>query len=181
MLISEEYRKLNEQYHRELSIYGTGSKVEFINILELCDKLKSIDVLDYGCGKALSWKKDLFQFKPKLYDPAFPEYSVKPDPADIVLCLGVLEHVEPELLDNVLDDLFRCVKKIGVFLIDLKPSRNTLPDGSYPHRIVESIDWWKNKLDKYWDLSEELDFKNGKGFWITVVPKGNNKIYLTGV
>ena len=48
------------------------------------------------------------------YDPAFPEYG-EPRGADLVCCIDVLEHIEPDLLDNVLDDLARITLKHGFF------------------------------------------------------------------
>ena len=43
------------------------------------------------------------------YDPAIPEWSAPPAPRRFVACIDVLEHIEPDLLDNVLDDLKRVV------------------------------------------------------------------------
>ena len=62
---------------------------------------------DYGAGK-----KRLFESLGKLnntpqeyfpFDPAFPEYG-EPKEADLVCCIDVLEHIEPDLVDNVIKD-----------------------------------------------------------------------------
>jgi hypothetical protein len=77
--------------------------------------------------------------------------------------LDVLEHIEPECLDDVLDDMKRCTLK-GVFLsVSLVTAGKTLPDGRNAHLIVEPIEWWLPKLMARWDLMsvqkrEHVDF-----------------------
>ena len=110
MLISEEYRKQNHELHFLEPRYGTGKKFNHKSLMEIMNGLGTTDILDYGCGKAMNWKHFDFPFRPKLYDPVFPEYSARPDPADVVLCIAVLEHVEPDCLDEVIKDLYRVTK-----------------------------------------------------------------------
>ena len=43
-------------------------------------------------------------FEIKEYDPAIPGKDSLPEPADIVVCSDVLEHIEPNYLLNVLVD-----------------------------------------------------------------------------
>lgn len=38
------------------------------------------------------------------YDPAVPEWSAPAAPCRFVACIDVLEHIEPHLIDNVLDE-----------------------------------------------------------------------------
>ena len=52
MLISEEYRSLNKQLHKESQHYGTSGYLHAKQIKELCMSLGTKDVLDYGCGKS---------------------------------------------------------------------------------------------------------------------------------
>ena len=59
-------------------------------------------VLDYGCGKGL-----LGLFLPISvynYDPAMPEWSADPEPEDYLLCTDVLEHVEPDCIEDVVEE-----------------------------------------------------------------------------
>jgi len=47
------------------------------------------------------------------YDPVFPEYG-EPRPADLVCCIDVLEHIEPDLVDNVILELARVTTNLGL-------------------------------------------------------------------
>ena len=73
-----------------------------------------------------------FEYYP--FDPAFSEYG-EPKQADLVCCIYVLEHVEPEHLNAVLDDLKRIVIKVGLFTIHTGPAVKTLSDGRNAHLI----------------------------------------------
>lgn len=113
-------------------------------IAELSRQYKTQDILDYGCGKStLSLNLPL---PIKQYDPAIKRYSDPPEPADIVVCTDVLEHIEPEYLEAVLDDLKRLVKKAGFFTVACVEAKKVLADGRNAHLIVESPEWWLRKL-----------------------------------
>lgn len=116
------------------------------DIADLCQTVGSYDVLDYGCGK--STLSHNFPHTIKQYDPAFPRYSATPEPADIVVCTDVLEHIEPEFIDDVLDDLQRVTKKVGFFTIAMQPAKKILSDGRNAHLIIENGEWWLEKLIK---------------------------------
>ena len=65
--------------------------------------------LDYGAASLGKTLEEIFKRPLKIhhYDPAMPEWSEPPAPCNFVACIDVLEHIEPDLLDNVLDDLKR--------------------------------------------------------------------------
>ena len=45
------------------------------------------------------------------YDPAVDEWESKPDePADILSCLDVLEHIEVSSIDEVLNDIHKLTR-----------------------------------------------------------------------
>jgi hypothetical protein len=71
------------------------------------------------------------------YEPAVVEWADMPEPYEMVACLDVLEHIEPALLDNVLDDLQRVTKSIGLFTVSTVEAMKVLPDGRNAHLIVE--------------------------------------------
>jgi hypothetical protein len=109
-------------------------------------------MLDYGCGKGLLAKS--LDFPIWEYDPAIPGKDNPPNPADLVVCIDALEHIEPDYLSAVLFDLSRCVKKVGYFIINTKEAIKKLPDGRNTHLIVEGKEWWKEKLDKYFFIPD---------------------------
>lgn len=164
-MISEEYRRLNARMH-ESSGFGIKGHASADRILGLCASLKTSDVLDYGCGKQ-TLKQALIphEINVRGYDPAIQNLSARPEPADIVACTDVLEHVEPEYLGDVLADLKRCIKIMGYFLIATGPAMKTMPDGSNPHRIQKRQDWW---LPRLW----------GSGLWVHRMTEINGGKYF---
>lgn len=144
MLITEEYKNLNQKLHETNKSYGTSGHKWANPIIGLCEMIKSKDVLDYGCGKSTLAQN--LPFEIKQYDPAIPKYSESPEPAHIVVCTDVLEHIEPECLDDVLADIRRLTKSICFLGIANRPAVKVLEDGRNAHLIQEDESWWLNKL-----------------------------------
>ena len=138
VLLTEGYRQLNSELHRRDPHYGTTGRryVEAIRSLALRHSVRTI--LDYGCGKRDLWKALYSEFDVRNFDPAIPEFAIPPEPADLVACIDVLEHVEPEFLETVLRDLARVTIKLAFFTIATRPAGKQLADGTNCHRIVES-------------------------------------------
>ena len=168
--ISEEYRKQQEKLHENPN-YGMAS-VQFAPLVsQLIEKAGVDEVLDYGAGKCRLFKNLQVERKLKLqaYDPAIPELSGEPLPMQMVTCIDVLEHIEPELLDNVLDHLQELVLEIGFFTIHTKPAMKVLPDGRNAHLIQENEHWWLPKILTRWDLNTFQKTENG--FFVVVTAK----------
>jgi hypothetical protein len=151
MTISENYRNLNSQLHATHKSFGTSGKKWATAIQFLHTEFKINSILDYGCGK-----QTLAAALPKLniagYDPAIPELSEKPNSADLVVCGDVLEHIEPEFLDNVIEDLYRLSKKITFIVLSTREAKKTLQDGRNAHLIVQSADWWIKKFEDKFEV-----------------------------
>jgi len=145
-VISDGYRRLNRELHKRRPTYGANGFKHAGKVRSLMEHLGTDDVLDYGCGKASLSKEISCQN----YDPCVPKYADLPLPADIVACFDVLEHIEPEYLDAVLSHISDLARKAAILVIATHPDRSkNLPDGSNPHRIVESPEWWVAKLGEY--------------------------------
>jgi len=151
-LISEGYKQLNEQLHDQRPDYGKRS-IRWVNqAKKLMHQYGCNSVLDYGCGKATltGTINGLVN-----YDPCIEKYSAPPKPCDMVLCTDVLEHIEPECLDNVLSHIRRCANKIVLFSIATRPDASkTLPDGSNPHKIIQSPQWWLKKIEFMFEVEQ---------------------------
>lgn len=149
-LISDAYRALNAELHATNPNYGNGAGDRaLLRTQALIDQYKTTDVLDYGCGKATL--KDSFPFI-RCYDPAFPEYSAMPEPADIVICRDVMEHVEQDCIDDVLDHIKSLTKRVAYFVIVFAPSNQYLPDGRNTHISIYPREWWMKKLRARWGV-----------------------------
>jgi 2-polyprenyl-3-methyl-5-hydroxy-6-metoxy-1,4-benzoquinol methylase len=158
--ISAEYCDLNAKLHKENMAYGVGGGKHAPTVLKLLANPALRSVLDYGCGKGALGKAlgdagiPIWE-----YDPAIPEKSESPRPADLVVCTDVLEHVEPDKIDYVLADLARCVKQVGYFVIHTGKSAKTLADGRNAHILQHDKAWWAEKLEKYFMVGKVIEKK----------------------
>ena len=139
-LISPEYLEQQQKLH-ERPDYGAGYADVHKYITPIIERMVNQwqvpHLLDYGCGKGALFRNINPDHKMRLqaYDPAIPECSEAPAPAPMVACLDVLEHVEPEHLEDVLDDLERVTERVGVFSVHTGPAAKTLADGRNAHLI----------------------------------------------
>lgn len=161
-LISPEYLEQNRQLHERDGFFGSRSARHLEAVKLLCDFVGSKNVLDYGCGKG-SLVNALLDagYDAKGYDPAIEAYSEPPEPADVVVCTDVLEHIEPERLNDVLDELQRLTKKAAFLLVSTSVAKRTLPDGRNAHLIVKHSNWWLFHLMRRFVLVQFADSPRG--------------------
>jgi hypothetical protein len=150
-LITDEYRALNRQLHESNQSYGTSGHRWAPLVRHLVQRHRLADVLDYGCGKQ-TLARALPGIKVHGYDPAFAELSATPAPADLVVCGDVLEHVEPQQLEAVFDDLARCTRRLAFLVVATRPARKTLPDGRNAHLSQMSASRWLEKVLPRFDV-----------------------------
>lgn len=155
MLISEAYRDLNRRLHETRDDYGVSSQKWIGNVHKLAEWARARSILDYGCGKG-SLRAALGDIVQE-YDPAVPGKDARPEPADLVVCTDVLEHVEPECLDAVLDDLKRVTLRVALLTVATVPARKELADGRNAHLIVQPPRWW---IPKFFDRFDLVQFEN---------------------
>jgi 2-polyprenyl-3-methyl-5-hydroxy-6-metoxy-1,4-benzoquinol methylase len=146
-LITDAYRELNCLKHERDEFWGTGARHYVDIVLDLVNRLGTQDVLDYGCGKGFLGA--LLPFPIQEYDPAVVGKDSSPDPADLVVCASVLEHVEPELIHGVLSDLRRCTKKLLFAIIPHSLASDILPDGRNAHINCHPWPWWAEQFDRH--------------------------------
>jgi len=172
-VISEAYREEQQNLHKNPS-YGSASIMYAPMVSDVINTFKATDVLDYGAGKGrLSQNLTVdHDIKITMYDPAIPQFSEIPEPHELVVCIDVLEHIEPEYLDAVLDDLQRLTKRIGIFTIHTGPAIKVLSDGRNAHLTQESPDWWLPKIMKRFNLKTMNATSNG--FHVIVKVKNGN-------
>lgn len=171
-LISEEYRQMQQQLH-ENPKYGVASLEYAPLVAQILETIHANELLDYGAGKGRLGIALRERVQRPLvihhYDPAIPQWSMAPAPCAFVACIDVLEHIEPHLLDNVLDDLQRVTAGFGVFTVHTFPAIKLLPDGRNAHLIQQPPSWWLPKLMQRFDL---VTFSRmPQGFWVGVERK----------
>jgi len=154
MLISEQYRAEQAALHAKGN-YGTAALQYGETVAALLNSTGARSLLDYGCGSKrslLSALKLPEEVVYEGYDPAVPEYAENPCPAELVTCIDVLEHIEPSLLDNVLDHLADLCDPLGFFTVHTGPAVKVLSDGRNAHLTQEGPDWWLPRFKKRFEV-----------------------------
>lgn len=166
-LITEEYRELLRQEH-EQTPWGHTAEQYVDDILAHARGYSFDSLLDYGAGRGgLAHKlqevaQDLINVTE--YEPADPDRSQNNTPHSYVVCIDVLEHIEPDCLDDVLDDLKQVTLELGYFTVSTRPAGRQLPDGRNAHLIVENFAWWQEKIQARFeivDMHNEHDRQRG--------------------
>jgi hypothetical protein len=139
---------------------GASLRKHLPDITKLVKETGAASLLDYGCGKAVCWRREQAADKfgipnPTLYDPAVSGFNTKPEGQfDGVICTDVLEHVEDP--EPVIAGLIGYATKFLFLAISCKPSKKKLPDGRSVHISVHPPEWWREKIKT--DLRLELRF-----------------------
>lgn len=142
-MISEGYRSVLQAAHRAEGWGTTGHK----HAESILSRTKPGDyVLDYGCGKGTLAPacpgRNFWHYDPGRGLDVLPE-----TPFDLVACLDVLEHVEPEHLSAVLAHIKGLAPR-AFFVIGLGPAKKILPDGRNAHLIQMPPEWWTETLQQ---------------------------------
>lgn len=170
MTISDNYRDLNSQLHADNKTFGTSGKKWADAVEFLYKKFKINTILDYGCGK-----QTLSSALPHLnisgYDPAIPGLSERPNPADLIVCSDVLEHIEPEHLTKVIEDLDQLSQIITFVVLSTREAKKILKDGRNAHLIVKSPDWWINKIESRFEILFLFENKNSSELVLLISSK----------
>jgi hypothetical protein len=164
--ISENYIELNRLLHSERADYGTSGSMWASKIAERFHAYQCQSALDYGAGKQ-TLKKSLPNLPIRCYDPCVEEISASPQPAHLVSCTDVLEHIEPDYIDSVLDHIAQLTERVAFLVIATRPAVKVLPDGRNAHLIQEPASWWLDKLFKRFRLMEFVN-NDDQEFFVTV-------------
>ncbi len=170
-LITDLYVEEQHRLHTSLA-YGSrgfnwGYLIAGIAKIECCSS-----VLDYGCGKA-TLGRTLRQagIDARDYDPGVPEFSTRPRKADLVACVDVLEHIEPDCLGEVLDHLVKLSLKVLFVAISTRPAKRFLSDGSNAHLIIKDDEWWRSHFEKRRMIVRRV-WQTGVSEWVALLQKG---------
>lgn len=157
-LISDSYRALNAELHSRKAKYGGKGDAWGDRVLKYIKKAEAKSYLDYGCGKG-NLLAEITSRAPHIrtmgYDPVTA--PVMPEKCDFVTCNDVLEHIEPELLDNVLEHIASLIGKRGLLVISQRLANKTLADGRNAHLIVKPTAWWMERLAPFFEEIVEVD------------------------
>lgn len=150
--------------------WGASGKSWLDVVHEWACTTRSLTILDYGCGrgtlKTALVERGWSEKSIREFDPGIEGKDALPENADLVVATDVLEHVEPALLDGVLDHM-RGLADRGMFLnIALGKSKETLADGRNAHLIVETPEWWIDRLRSRGIHAHMWERKKGLNVWV---------------
>lgn len=157
MLISPAYRDQNRLLHASNPAYGVSGQMWSGYVANLISTEGYMTVLDYGCGKGtlkacLEKASDRPPFLFAEYDPAIEGKDAEPEPAELVVCTDVLEHIEPAHLNAVLRHLASKTQRKLFCNVSIQQSTKTLDDGRNAHLIVKPAEWWRDRLAKFFRI-----------------------------
>ena len=117
-------------------------------------------VLDYGAGQgSLGVACKYWDGEWVDYDPGIPGIDKLPERSfDMIVSSDVLEHVEPECIDDVIVWMKAHATQCMYHHIACDPCGLTLPDGRNAHLITERLEWWRAKFETPgWTIMEAGD------------------------
>lgn len=166
-LISNSYKSLLESLYETHFFSGGIFKLGVVS--EHIDSEIS-SIIDFGCGRG-ELLNEIKNHRPSLdvygYDPGVKQFeNVPTTPADMLISLDVLEHIEPEFLEDnlrLIDSLFT---KKAFLVIASYPAGKILPSGHNAHLIVEDDSWWEEKIKKCisGQITEKISKDIGRGY-----------------
>lgn len=149
-LISESYRAQNAALHASNPLYGVTGQMWAPYVQKLIEHEGHETILDYGSGKGTL--KETLKLDIAEYDPCIEGKNGEPEPADLVVCNDVLEHVEPVHLNAVIRHIAEKTKRKAFLTISTVPSTKTLEDGRNAHLIIKQGTWWREKLSDHFRI-----------------------------
>lgn len=169
MLITVAYIEEQKILHKDPA-YGAGSH-RYVHLLANIIKREGCKtVLDYGAGKGtLAAEMLKIGIKVDEYDPCVPGKENGRFPADLVTCIDVMEHIEPQCIDHVIFDLRRMTLKCLFLDIATKFDKHRwLTDGRNSHQVVEDDEWWKRQFIAH-DFMVKQTWTTGLKAWIALL------------
>jgi hypothetical protein len=160
-LYTPKYLKEQRRMHA-IPGYGAASRKWAEKVGELIVEREPQSILDYGAGKGVLrsildlWLHERTERR-LLADREFIEY----DPGvkaiaklprrkfDMVCCIDVLEHIEPECLEEVLQSIRDRTGGFAFLTIHTGPAGKFLSDGRNAHLIQKPVGWWLKQLGMF--------------------------------
>jgi len=129
---------------------------KYDQVQQFVEHYRPQSVFDYGCarGNLITRLKQDYSFIKTLsgYDPGNPDYCNAPTKVyeSLVSC-DVIEHFEPDQLDQTLKFMQTLFSRSAYLLIACYPAKKFLADGRNAHLIIETPDWWFDRVTKQFD------------------------------
>jgi len=158
MLITEGYLAILKQMTDENSQWGNSGYRHAPGVLTLAEGCHAPDILDYGCGTG-SLGEALKDSRINVwnYDPVHEPLGRRV--CKVVACIDVMEHVEPDCIEDVMDD----IATLGLhsyYVISLRKAYAVLPDGRNAHISLMDADRWLERMRARYDSLDVVESKD---------------------
>lgn len=163
-MISADYKKQIQELQSQKKF--KSALVKYPDVKNFIEKYKPTSLLDYGCahgGLINQIKIDFPKINPLHgFDPGVPEFeNIKEKSYDCIISNDVIEHFEPNVLDQTLRHMDTLFERYAWFIIACYPAKKYLSDGRNAHLVIESPEWWINKINE--------NFINSKIIWYQIL------------
>lgn len=158
MAITDDYQEQLRQVHQQRrpdKKWGTtgarNAGSEVVRAIQGRGDIKT--VLDFGAGQGsleqyVQASSDCHEVVWTNYDPSHAGIDKLPTGNfDLIVSSDVLEHVEPELIDETVEWMQAHSDRAMWHHIACDPCGLILPDGRNAHLITERLEWWLPKFD----------------------------------
>jgi len=123
---------------------GCGNGQFAINVSAFISEVHALDIASVRSGNVLNDSTQIVKY----HDADAKAIPLEDNSVEIVTAFDVLEHISPEELDQVLDEMNRVSTDGMVFSIALRVAQRDIPENTL-HLSVHNLQWWKEKLGKY--------------------------------
>ncbi len=168
-VISETYAREQRRLHAVDPMFGAEGYLWGYLIAGIAAIDGHASILDYGCGKG-SLAKHLGSAGIAVaeYDPGIEGKDNFPEPADLVVCLDVLEHIEPDCLDAAFTHLASVARKALFVVVSTKLSKRVMADGRDTHLSLHEDAWWA-KAFKDRGFTIKRTWNTGLRLWVALL------------
>jgi hypothetical protein len=154
VLLTDYYKSVLEQEHAN-GEWGVASVHYAPRVANMMKRYNLNEVLDYGAG-AGNLEKTLKTILPDVivynYEPGIPKWNIIPSPCKMVACIDVIEHIEPECIDSVLDDLERVIEGYAFISISTTLANRVLNNGWNAHICLKDPQEWKEIFERRFQI-----------------------------
>jgi hypothetical protein len=167
-MITEAYRDQQRALHAT-GTYGVMGEQLGPFVTQVAQHYGVKTLLDYGCGSRQSLRRSLGSWIDyRGFDPCVEAFSADPAPADMVACIDVMEHVEPEFTDATIERIAQLTKRVALVTVHTGPAIKVLSDGRNAHIVQQPFRWWLPKFLAHFEL--ERFGKLPGGFLLVLSP-----------
>jgi len=153
-IINADYKRQLQEMHAGNKKFGRSGEKKLKMIKRYLKEYTPTSLIDFGCGRGemLPVLVEQYNIHAIGYDPGVVKFeNIPTTPMESLTSTDVLEHVEPEMINDTLKTINTLFTKSAFLLIASYPSKKYLSDGRNAHLIIESFDWWKTKIETFID------------------------------